>query len=68
MAEQQQFYLLLGNLMSPDNTVRKQAEVRGIKLRCLFVFFIVFTGVFFSGWKRLAVGLMLMLTALAIHV
>ncbi|XP_070711530.1 importin-5 [Pempheris klunzingeri] len=26
MAEQQQFYLLLGNLMSPDNTVRKQAE------------------------------------------
>lgn len=27
MAEQQQFYLLLGNLMSPDNTVRKQAEV-----------------------------------------
>ena len=28
MAEQQQFYLLLGNLMSPDNSVRKQAEVR----------------------------------------
>uniref|UniRef100_A0A3Q4N4J2 Uncharacterized protein n=1 Tax=Neolamprologus brichardi TaxID=32507 RepID=A0A3Q4N4J2_NEOBR len=28
MAEQQQFYLLLGNLMSPDNNVRKQAEVR----------------------------------------
>ncbi|KAG7504065.1 importin-5 [Solea senegalensis] len=26
MAEQQQFYLLLGNLMSPDNTIRKQAE------------------------------------------
>uniref|UniRef100_A0A8D3DFH2 Importin subunit beta-1/Transportin-1-like TPR repeats domain-containing protein n=1 Tax=Scophthalmus maximus TaxID=52904 RepID=A0A8D3DFH2_SCOMX len=26
MAEQQQFYLLLGNLMSPDNTVRKQSE------------------------------------------
>uniref|UniRef100_A0A667ZJA9 Karyopherin (importin) beta 3 n=1 Tax=Myripristis murdjan TaxID=586833 RepID=A0A667ZJA9_9TELE len=26
MAEQQQFYLLLGNLMSPDNTARKQAE------------------------------------------
>ncbi|TMS11688.1 Importin-5 [Larimichthys crocea] len=26
MAEQQQFYLLLGNLMSPDNGVRKQAE------------------------------------------
>ncbi|XP_023822132.1 importin-5 [Oryzias latipes] len=26
MAEQQQFYLLLGNLMSPDNNVRKQAE------------------------------------------
>uniref|UniRef100_A0A8C3XRR3 Uncharacterized protein n=1 Tax=Chelydra serpentina TaxID=8475 RepID=A0A8C3XRR3_CHESE len=24
---QQQFYLLLGNLLSPDNTVRKQAEV-----------------------------------------
>uniref|UniRef100_A0A8C0HC71 Importin 5 n=1 Tax=Chelonoidis abingdonii TaxID=106734 RepID=A0A8C0HC71_CHEAB len=24
--EQQQFYLLLGNLLSPDNTVRKQAE------------------------------------------
>lgn len=28
MAEQQQFYLLLGNLMSPDNNVRKQSEVR----------------------------------------
>lgn len=28
MAEQQQFYLLLSNLMSPDNTVRKQSEVR----------------------------------------
>lgn len=27
-AEQQQFYLLLGNLLSPDNVVRKQAEVR----------------------------------------
>lgn len=27
MAEQQQFYLLLGNLMSPDNNVRKQSEV-----------------------------------------
>ncbi|KAM9820263.1 importin-5 [Neosynchiropus ocellatus] len=26
MAEQQQFYVLLGNLMSPDNNVRKQAE------------------------------------------
>uniref|UniRef100_A0A3B3DDR7 Karyopherin (importin) beta 3 n=1 Tax=Oryzias melastigma TaxID=30732 RepID=A0A3B3DDR7_ORYME len=26
MAEQQQFYLLLGNLMSSDNNVRKQAE------------------------------------------
>eukprot|EP00064_Thunnus_orientalis_P008168 superscaffoldBa00000955_g8191 len=26
MAEQQQFYLLLGNLMSPDNNIRKQAE------------------------------------------
>lgn len=26
-AEQQQFYLLLGNLLSPDNVVRKQAEV-----------------------------------------
>ncbi|RXN01964.1 Importin-5 [Acipenser ruthenus] len=26
MAEQQQFYLLLGNLMSPDNTTRKQSE------------------------------------------
>uniref|UniRef100_A0A4W4FK41 TOG domain-containing protein n=1 Tax=Electrophorus electricus TaxID=8005 RepID=A0A4W4FK41_ELEEL len=26
MAEQQQFYLLLGNLMNPDNSVRKQAE------------------------------------------
>ncbi|XP_015242051.1 PREDICTED: importin-5 [Cyprinodon variegatus] len=26
MAEQQQFYLLLGNLMNPDNNVRKQAE------------------------------------------
>uniref|UniRef100_A0AAY4B7T1 IPO4/5-like TPR repeats domain-containing protein n=1 Tax=Denticeps clupeoides TaxID=299321 RepID=A0AAY4B7T1_9TELE len=26
MAEQQQFYLLLGNLMSPDNTARKQSE------------------------------------------
>uniref|UniRef100_A0A4W6EVJ6 Karyopherin (importin) beta 3 n=1 Tax=Lates calcarifer TaxID=8187 RepID=A0A4W6EVJ6_LATCA len=26
MAEQQQFYLLLGNLMSPDNNVRKQSE------------------------------------------
>nr|XP_021523588.1 importin-5 [Aotus nancymaae] len=25
-AEQQQFYLLLGNLLSPDNVVRKQAE------------------------------------------
>lgn len=25
--EQQQFYLLLGNLLSPDNVVRKQAEV-----------------------------------------
>uniref|UniRef100_A0A3Q0RWT9 Importin-5 n=1 Tax=Amphilophus citrinellus TaxID=61819 RepID=A0A3Q0RWT9_AMPCI len=31
MAEQQQFYLLLGNLMSPDNNIRKQAEVRGEK-------------------------------------
>uniref|UniRef100_A0A8C5C657 TOG domain-containing protein n=1 Tax=Gadus morhua TaxID=8049 RepID=A0A8C5C657_GADMO len=28
MAEQQQFYLLLGNLMSPDNGIRKQSEVR----------------------------------------
>ncbi|RXN38823.1 importin-5 [Labeo rohita] len=28
MAEQQQFYLLLSNLMSPDNTVRKQSEVK----------------------------------------
>ncbi|KAB0372662.1 hypothetical protein FD755_015415 [Muntiacus reevesi] len=27
-AEQQQFYLLLGNLLSPDNVVRKQAEMR----------------------------------------
>lgn len=27
--EQQQFYLLLGNLLSPDNAVRKQAEVTG---------------------------------------
>lgn len=27
MAEQQQFYLLLGNLMNPDNNVRKQSEV-----------------------------------------
>lgn len=26
-AEQEQFYLLLGNLLSPDNAVRKQAEV-----------------------------------------
>uniref|UniRef100_A0A8D0CGQ1 Karyopherin (importin) beta 3 n=1 Tax=Scleropages formosus TaxID=113540 RepID=A0A8D0CGQ1_SCLFO len=26
MAEQQQFHLLLGNLMSPDNSVRKQSE------------------------------------------
>ncbi|KAL1022067.1 hypothetical protein UPYG_G00021780 [Umbra pygmaea] len=26
MAEQQQFYLLLGNLMSPDNNFRKQSE------------------------------------------
>uniref|UniRef100_A0A673MM02 Importin-5-like n=1 Tax=Sinocyclocheilus rhinocerous TaxID=307959 RepID=A0A673MM02_9TELE len=26
MAEQQQFYLLLSNLMNPDNTVRKQSE------------------------------------------
>ncbi|KAG5852294.1 hypothetical protein ANANG_G00060860 [Anguilla anguilla] len=26
MAEQQPFYLLLGNLMSPDNNVRKQSE------------------------------------------
>ncbi|XP_003966409.1 importin-5 [Takifugu rubripes] len=26
MAEQQQFYLLLGNLMSPDNNVRKHSE------------------------------------------
>ncbi|GAB0179247.1 importin-5 [Grus japonensis] len=26
--EQQQFYLLLGNLLSPDNAVRKQAEAR----------------------------------------
>ncbi|KAJ8787277.1 hypothetical protein J1605_005863 [Eschrichtius robustus] len=29
-AEQQQFYLLLGNLLSPDNVVRKQAEVTEI--------------------------------------
>lgn len=29
MAEQQQFYLLLGNLMSPDNNVRKHSEVSG---------------------------------------
>lgn len=29
MAEQQQFYILLGNLMSPDNSVRKLSEVRG---------------------------------------
>lgn len=28
--EQQQFYLLLGNLLSPDNVVRKQAEVTGV--------------------------------------
>lgn len=27
MAEQQQFYILLGNLMSPDNDIRKQSEV-----------------------------------------
>lgn len=27
MAEQQQFHLLLGNLMSPDNGIRKQSEV-----------------------------------------
>lgn len=26
--EQQQFYLLLTNLLSPDNSARKQAEVR----------------------------------------
>uniref|UniRef100_A0A3B4B4F7 TOG domain-containing protein n=1 Tax=Periophthalmus magnuspinnatus TaxID=409849 RepID=A0A3B4B4F7_9GOBI len=26
MAEQQQFYILLGNLMSPDNNIRKQSE------------------------------------------
>ncbi|KAM9396924.1 importin-5 [Salvelinus alpinus] len=26
MAEQQQFYILLGNLMSPDNEIRKQSE------------------------------------------
>nr|XP_033804302.1 importin-5 [Geotrypetes seraphini] len=26
MAEEQQFYLLLGNLLSPDNVIRKQAE------------------------------------------
>uniref|UniRef100_A0A8L0DQE9 TOG domain-containing protein n=1 Tax=Oncorhynchus mykiss TaxID=8022 RepID=A0A8L0DQE9_ONCMY len=26
MAEQQQFYILLGNLMSPDNDIRKQSE------------------------------------------
>lgn len=29
MAEQQQFYLLLGNLMNPDNNVRKLSEVSG---------------------------------------
>jgi len=29
-AEQQQFYLLLGNLMSPDNNVRKQSEVSAV--------------------------------------
>lgn len=29
-AEQQQFYLLLGNLLSPDNVVRKQAEVSAL--------------------------------------
>lgn len=39
MAEQQHFYLLLSNLMSPDNTVRKQSEVRyrdgiGDGIRC----------------------------------
>lgn len=28
-AEQQQFYLLLQNLLSPDNGTRKQAEVSG---------------------------------------
>lgn len=27
--EQEQFYALLGNLLSPDNAVRKQAEVTG---------------------------------------
>lgn len=27
MAEQQQFYVLLGNLMSPDNNARKHSEV-----------------------------------------
>jgi len=36
MAEQQQFYLLLSNLMSPDNTVRKQSEV-GESFRDRFV-------------------------------
>lgn len=30
MAEQQQFYLLLGNLMSPDNIIRKQSEVGAV--------------------------------------
>lgn len=41
MAEQQQFYLLLGNLMSPDNNVRKHSEVRrrpaaagGVEVSC----------------------------------
>lgn len=37
MAEQQQFYLLLGNLMSPDNNVRKQSEVRRESAACVFV-------------------------------
>lgn len=36
MAEQQQFYLLLGNLMSPDNNVRKHSEVRERKYGHLF--------------------------------
>uniref|UniRef100_A0A8C9FQ11 Uncharacterized protein n=1 Tax=Pavo cristatus TaxID=9049 RepID=A0A8C9FQ11_PAVCR len=33
--EQQQFYLLLGNLLSPDNAVRKQAEVTVPPQTCL---------------------------------
>lgn len=38
-AEEQQFYQLLENLMSLDNTIRQQAEVCGAHIYLFFLLF-----------------------------